>query len=178
MSRRSIEHGPGVLAPDDPVQADVRGRDAFEHAGYTITPAAKFSVQARILGTERYRVGRAADLSPVDFALGWGRMSDSAVIEQLSISQSNRFYWYRWSDEPPIPSEEIVSHSANMHLIPATPAVASRLLDARVGQRVKLDGLLVRVTARDGWHWNSSMTRDDSGDGACELVWVESVSLN
>ena len=30
-------------------------------------------------------------------------MSDEAVLDQLSISQSMRFYWYRYKMPPPIP---------------------------------------------------------------------------
>ena len=45
-------------------------------------------------------------------------MSDEAVIDQIEISQSGR--WYRWhSDALLIPKLEIQTHSANMHLIPA-----------------------------------------------------------
>jgi hypothetical protein len=43
---------------------------------------------------------------------------------------------------------------------------------------VALSGYLVRVTAADGWHWNSSMTRSDSGHGACELVWVTQLAVH
>ena len=63
--------------------------------------------------------GREADLSPVDVAFGWGRMSDPAVIERLTISQSNRWYHWRYEGEPSIPAPEIAVSSANMQLIPA-----------------------------------------------------------
>jgi hypothetical protein len=33
--------------------------------------------------------------------------------------------------------------------------------------------MLVEADGRDGWKWRSSLTRDDTGDGACELMWVE-----
>jgi len=47
----------------------------------------------------------------------------------------------------------------------------------RTGQIVALSGYLVRVQGPDGWHWNSSMTRSDSGNGACELVWVQDLAI-
>jgi hypothetical protein len=31
----------------------------------------------------------------------------------------------------------------------------------------------VRVEAADGWSWTSSLTRDDTGPGACEVMWVD-----
>jgi hypothetical protein len=177
LSSRPIEHADGTLAPKDPVQVDRSGLPSFSVGAYHIMPAAEFYLEARVLSTETYHMGREADLSPVDLALGWGRMSDSAVLNRLRISQGNRFYFYRWSDQPPIQPSEIVEHSANMHMIPASDDIKRRLGKVREGQIVALSGYLVRVEAADGWHWNSSMTRSDSGNGACELVWVNSLAV-
>jgi hypothetical protein len=46
----------------------------------------------------------------------------------------------------------------------------------RPGQRVRIDGWLVQVDANDGWHWRSSLSREDTGGGACEVVYVCSIS--
>lgn len=172
-----VTHGPGVRAPDAPLQGDADGKSPFVHDGFRLTPLARFALRARVLGVEPYRLGREAALSPVDLALGWGRMSDSAVLEKLEISQGRRFYFYRWSGEPPIPVGEIVSHSANMHLIPADDTIARALDAVRPGQIVEFQGLLVRADAADGWFWTSSLTRTDSGAGACELVWVQRLQV-
>jgi hypothetical protein len=45
----------------------------------------------------------------------------------------------------------------------------------RAGDQIRLRGYLVRVAASDGWQWRSSLTRDDTGAGACELVLLESL---
>jgi len=178
FSTRAVSHSDGIIAPDDPVQVDRSGLPSFSVDDYQITPAAEFSLEARVLSTEKYHTGREADLSPFDLALGWGPMSDSAVLDKLNISQGNRFYFYSWPDQPPIPQSEIAENSANMHMIPANEEIKKRLDKVRVGQVVQLSGYLVRVQAPGGWHWDSSMTRTDSGNGACELVWVENVSVH
>ena len=33
-------------------------------------------------------------------------------------------------------------------------------------------GSLVRIKAKDGWYWNTSLTRNDTGAHACEVIWV------
>ncbi|WP_166627906.1 hypothetical protein [Thiopseudomonas denitrificans] len=43
----------------------------------------------------------------------------------------------------------------------------------RPGQVIALEGYLVDAAAPDGWRWNTSLTRKDTGTGACELFWVE-----
>jgi len=173
---RPVTPPPGQIAPHDPLQVD-HIRQAFMSGAYQITPIADFAVEGRVLATERYRMGREADLSPVDFALGWGPMSDSAVLDQLQISQGGRFYFYRWQNPPPLNPAVMATHSANMHMIASSDTVRDQLVDVRPGQVVRLEGFLVRVAARDGWHWSSSTTRNDTGAGACELVWVKRVVL-
>lgn len=174
---RPIERSPGVLAPDAPRQEPLNGATpTFRKDRYEIKALAEFTLEARVLGREDYRFDTGADLAPVDLALGWGPMSDSAVLAQIAIHQRNRFYY--WSTATfPIPRRDIETHSANAHLIPASLAVADRLKSVRSGQIVHLSGYLVDVRRDDGWRWRSSLSREDTGAGACELIWVETVAL-
>jgi len=164
---------PQVAAGDAPLQSPVPGDLApIRLQAATLTPLAGFSVDARVLSREDYHTGREADLSPTDLALGWGRMRDDDVLSRLDISQSTRWYHYAWRGDPPLPPGDIVRSSANMHMIPATRAVADALHTVRRDDRVRLDGWLVEADAPDGWRWRSSLTREDSGAGACEVVYV------
>lgn len=173
--KRSVQLGPGVVASRAPQQELLNGATAFELNGYRLTPLASYDIEARLLSSEHYRMGREAELSPIDFGVGWGRMSDEAVLKKIDISQSNRFMHWR-VQEFPIPQREIEISAANMHLIPADSAVERQLDKMRVGQIVRLRGRLVRADASDGWHWVSSLSREDTGGGACELFYVEQAS--
>jgi len=144
----------------------------FRLQAATLQPLAGFSIDARVLSREDYSFGREAELSPTDLALGWQRMRDDAVLSRLDISQSSRWYQFRWSGEPPLPPHEIARSSANMHMIPSDQVTAQALRDVRAGDRVRIDGWLVEATTTDGWRWRSSLTRDDTGGGACEVVYV------
>jgi hypothetical protein len=172
---RPVRPPPGAIEIT-PQQARAAG-GAFRFKDHDIEPLADFAITARVLSRENYRFDRAAVLSPVDLGLGWGPMSDDEVLRRLTISQGGRWYFYRWSGEPPIPVHEIVRHSANMHLIPADDAVAATLARVRPGHVVELAGRLVEVRGSDGFRWRSSLTREDSGDGACEIVFVERLGL-
>ena len=175
-SDRPVVQPAGVLAPEDPHQLPPETAASWTFRNHQITPLARFELRARVLGVERYRFDRATELSPVDFALGWGALSDSRVLRDISIAQRDR--WYFWSAARlSVSPAEVASHSANMHLIPATAAVERRLLSARPGQLATLRGHLVRAEGADGWRWVSSLSRTDTGDGSCEVVWVESASI-
>src|SRR5690606_15233061 len=143
----------------------------------TLTPLAGLRIEARVLSRRDYASGREARFSPTDLALGWERMRDDAVLARLDITQSSRWYRYRWRDAPPLPPQEIVRSSANMHMIPSTPGVASALREVRRDDTVRIDGWLVQVDAPDGWRWRSSLSREDTGSGACELVYVCAVRV-
>jgi hypothetical protein len=99
-------------------------------------------------------------------------MSDQQILEKFEISQSGRFYFWR-VEHYPIPRQEIVANSANMHMVPASDEVHEVLGDVREGHVVHLRGYLVNIRGQDGWHWNTSLQRTDTGNGACELIWVE-----
>ena len=174
---RPLQPPTGVIAANDPVQNEVSNGARFSKNNYQLQTLAEFEIEARVLAKESYSTGRESDLSPLDLALGWGSMSDSAVLKQLSISQGNRFYFYQWENTPPRPPEEIAEHSANMHLIPSSAEIEKQMKAVRVGQVVKIIGKLVEVQASDGWRWRSSLTRKDTGNGACELIYVEGIRI-
>ncbi|MDE2156880.1 MAG: hypothetical protein KGJ32_13465 [Xanthomonadaceae bacterium] len=173
---RPLHPPPGVLAPDAPEQVDLAHGAQLQKGNVTLATRAHVDITARVLSRADYSRGADARLIPEDLALGWGRMSDSAVLAQIDITQSGRFYYWR-TKQYPIPRREIETSSANMHLIPADADVKRELEQIRQGQLVHLEGFLVDATRPDGWHWNTSMTRDDTGAGACELVYVERVDV-
>ena len=142
---------------------------------FQIKPLATLAIDARVLHRKIYRYDAGAPLAPVDLAVGWGPMSDEAVLARLDVSQASRFYYYEWQGQPPIPREEIVSHSSNLHLIPQNDEIASECKSLRAGELVHISGLLVEATGPDIGMLRSSLSRTDSGKGACEIVWVEEI---
>ena len=108
-------------------------------------------LQARVLSTESYWMDHGSEISPLDLAVGWGPMSDQAVLDEISMSQGQR--WYRFwprHQKMPITGDDITQHSANIHTIPATPEIKKQLRALREGDIVELDGSLVEVQWPDG----------------------------
>jgi len=172
---RPLHPPDGVLAPDEPRQGDLARAAVVHHGRWTLTPRATYDVTARVLSREDYRFDALADLVPEDLALGWGAMSDNRVLAAFDISQSARFYSWRPREALPIPRDDVVSHSANTHVIPADAVVRAELARLRVGQVVHLHGQLVDGVRDDGASVHTSLTRTDSGAGACEVMLVESL---
>jgi hypothetical protein len=175
FSGGAIERPPGQLASAVPKQTEPEVDDRISVGDFTLTPRARYEIEARVLSTERYRVDPGAALAPIDFAVGWGPMSDTSVIEHFRVTQGARFYTI-YPDERAIDIGTALRSSANMHLIPADNAVRATLMSVRPGNIVALRGILVAANRPDGFIWNTSLTRDDTGNGACELMYVRSAS--
>ncbi|MBN2790537.1 MAG: hypothetical protein JXR69_10145 [Candidatus Delongbacteria bacterium] len=171
-----VTYGHGQIAPDAPKQVLGSKKKFNFKDDYEILPLATFDITARVLSRKRYWTGRDSELAPVDLALGWGPMSDEKVLDQLKISQSNRWFYWRCK-KLPIPQQDILYNSANMHLIPADDQIESRIKDAKKGDLVKFKGYLVRVEGDKGWYWQGSLSRTDTGDGACEVVFVKEFEI-
>lgn len=144
---------------------------------HTVTPVARFSVEALVLSRTHYATGREARFSEIDLALGWGPMSDPAVLSELKIWQSGRWYFYRWQNPPPVAPFVIQSHSSNFHTVPANDEIGAQLRSVQRGDIVTLYGYLINIRGADGWNWKSSLSRTDTGNGACELLWVEQMNI-
>jgi hypothetical protein len=174
---RPVHPADGPLASNDPLQTDLERGVTTKQGRWTLRGRAHYEITARILGREEYRFDTLADLIPEDLALGWGPMSDNRVLESFEITQSARFYSWRPFNSMPIPREEVIEHSANTHVIAADEHVGSQLKRLRVGQVVHLTGVLVDGVRDDGTYINTSLTRRDSGAGACEVMLVEGVEV-
>lgn len=166
----------GIPAARDPVQSTGNLPAPFVHDAYTITPLAGYRITAVVLARERYRLDPGAKLSPVDLALGWGPMSVASIINELSFSQSGRWYEYGYRNEPPLDPGAIATHSANTHCLPATADIAGKLLAIKRHELVTLEGYLVEVAGADGYKWRSSLARDDTRGGSCEVFWITGVA--
>ena len=172
---RPVHPADGPIAPDDPRQTDVETAPVTTLGRWRLTPQARYDITARILGREDYHFDGLSDLIPEDLALGWGPMSDNRVLQAFEITQGARFYSWTAKRMPPIPRQAVIEHSANTHVIPADAVVARQLKRLRVGQVVHLNGYLVNGVRDDGAYITTSLTRSDTGPGACEVMLVEEV---
>jgi hypothetical protein len=171
-----VELGPGVKVTDAPEQRKIIKGDRFDFKGYQITPLADFIIKAKVLSKKNYSLGSESDLAPTDLALGWKNMSDEAVLNKIVITQSGRWYYWR-ANSLPIPRSQIISQSANMHLIPEDDYIESAIKQVKQGQIVEITGYLVRVSSKEGLRWQSSLSRDDSGAGGCEIIFVKRFNI-
>jgi hypothetical protein len=172
---RPLHTPDGVLAEGEPQQTNVANGEIVHVGRWTLTVRATYRLTARVLGREPYHFDSLSDLVPEDLALGWGPMSDSRVLKTLEISQGNRFYYWRPTTATTIARDSIIANSANTHVIPQNSSIAHQLERLRPGEVVTLSGELVDGVRNDGRWIKTSLVRNDTGAGACEVMLVTEV---
>ena len=168
----------------DPVQTAVTGTTiTWQRKNYQweLTPRAHYQVIGRVLSRQTYNRDWQSEISPVDLAIGWGELNDTRVDSYVDWSQSGRWYYYRWAKNSPYDETYLRTHSSNIHIVPATDSLETILLKIRKDDRIMLEGQLVDVEATNAkkrWQNQTSLTRADSGNGACEIFLVERLVWN
>jgi hypothetical protein len=165
-----------VQEPATPADAQRLARSIYDNAVFQ--PKARYRVAARVLSTERYYWGWGAELAPLDLALGWGAISDPAVDTMIDWYQGSRWYFWKWNGTPSLSNGDIAPQSANVHVVPASLNLKRALLALDAGDIVQLKGLLVNIQGPDGESWKSSLTREDTGGGSCELLYTTELIAN
>lgn len=174
-----------VDARSDPAQTAGASMPAWtlRRGGFTltVTPKADYTVRGIVVSTRRYLHDRNSFLSPCDVALAWGGLAEDDLWRRISWDQSGRWYWWTYDEDFPYDNSMIARHSANTHIIPATPNLRRAVLGLDAGDRAALSGQLVFVDASDGdttWWWHTSLSREDTGEGSCEVLFLRSLEVD
>jgi len=171
--------GPDEL--DDPVQSTLSQSEQVIHQGrkgpVTLEKLASYQITAAVKSRKDYATDYPAQVSPLDLALAWGELNKPEVNDHVQYSQSGRWYYFRYDANASVDQAYIYQHSANVHLIPESKRIERQLKRIRTNDLVQLEGYLVRVQFETG-SWTSSLSRQDTGDGSCEILYVTSVRID
>jgi len=169
--------GPAVI--DEPVQIMLSQPETIRHEGtdgsVPIVLLASYEVTAAVKNVHRYTSDYSSQVSPIDLVLAWGSLNQPAIDSRIRYRQSNRWYYFQYDPECPVDGAYIQAHSANVHLIPADENIRRQLNGLRRNDTVRITGYLAAVQFASG-EWRSSLSRQDSGDGACEIIYVTAVN--
>ena len=142
------------------------------------TPIADYTIAGRVVSKSHYYVNWESKLAPVDLAIAWGDLLNEKYTS-VEFSHGNRFYNYRVGADLVGEIPFIGRHSANEHLIPADPYIKKVLKSIKVNEVIEISGFLVNVKTLDQkqYRLNTSVRRDDTGGGACEVIFVTEVKI-
>ena len=180
--RRSIAGIP------DPIQTPAEGSAFISSFGFDvhITYDYAYDIEGLVVHTRRYFgfMSMADAISPMDVGLAWGRIAE--YNERMDFNWDHGERYLKFEPESAAALEMIgdegyiLSHFSNNHLIPADFSVSHKIKMIRRGDHIRLKGYLVSVYgSRWGkeFAWDSSTSRSDKGNGACEVIYVTDVEF-
>jgi hypothetical protein len=147
----------------------------------SLTPVAGYRVSGVMVGKKAYDSGWESQISPLDLAIVWGKLVEPAYDKYIEYWQNNRWYFFRYKEASPFDHSYVVTHSGNHHAIPANYNVRKALESVRKNDKVTLEGYLVNVKGTyrgKAVFWNTSLSRNDTGNGSCELLYVFKVRID
>ncbi|MCK6389789.1 MAG: hypothetical protein L6Q40_02020 [Azonexus sp.] len=117
-------------------------------------------------------------LNVTDLCVVWGENLRNGVYQRLSYHSGQFTCFVRWEDAETGALFRMDALSNN-HLLTVNPALAKKIRSVRIGDQIRFRGYLAEYSHNHGFAFKrgTSTTRDDSGNGACETVYVESFDI-
>lgn len=175
-----------------PIQEELKDDQLikFSREGYQfeLTPKFEYDLSAMLVHSFSYDTWYSQDNKnisiPIDLCMIWGDNIKNGIHSDWSssFSQDQRFCWWRGRGVP-------ISNNAisNNHIVLKDDKMLKQLEGLGVGDQVRLVGKLVdmKVTPLEtgaGYadyptSYVTSVTRDDAGAGACEIIYLEKLEI-
>jgi len=115
-------------------------------------------------------------LNVADLCVVWGESADPSILKHFSFSNGQFTCNFQTrSDEAwqAFNPEQL----SNNHVLAVDESVRKTLAEATIGDQIVLRGYLADYTNPKGFLRKTSTTRTDTGNGACETIWVEQASI-
>lgn len=159
----------------------------FNKKLYTVYPKARYRIEGLIVSQHRsdslfdLAHSRSGDfLNSRDVCTVWGTMLAAGIYRDVSFWSGDWTCNYQYSNfetAAVFRADEV----SNTHLLATDAAVRQQLASLETGDEYRMSGRLVDYEiyngGRNGGRRNSSIVRNDTGNGACEVLLVDSVEI-
>jgi len=170
----------------EPEQKLIKGRHFEMNYGdrvYRINPLAEYEISGLVVThnnissiTDAYHTSKSVDLK--DLCLVWGDNLSPSLLKNVTFWSEPWTCFFLFHDNDTA-AEFSPNQISNNHLIGANQQVRNIIKQVHVGDQVTLRGSLVEYSDIESSEQirRSSLTREDTGNGACEVVYVEQISI-
>lgn len=143
---------------------------------WTFTPLFKYDITAFVFGTSHKFTSEFKD-TLTDIGLLWGDNASKEYYKNVKLRVMMDHYEVSWRY-----GENFDLYSAaNTHIATCDSNTFKKIRSIKTGDQVRIKGWLVnaKISKKPGetdpakiLTWNSSITRNDTGEGSCELMYV------
>ena len=114
---------------------------------------------------------RNDDLNLMDVGLLWGSNLNPEIYQNITF-RNNGVWLHADAKDRKVWNRLDQNRLSNSHLICTDPALSKRLKALHPGAIISIEGCLADYSGR-----HSSTVRTDRGDGACEVIWVDQLTI-
>ena len=117
-------------------------------------------------------------LNVADLCVVWGNNVRSGAYRDIEFSSGQFVCNFQTSSNEAYAAFDQAAISNN-HLLSAESSIARKIRDVRVGDQIRFSGYLAEYSHNHGFPFKrgTSTVRTDSGNGACETVYVEDFEI-
>jgi hypothetical protein len=112
-----------------------------------------------------------------DLCVIWGKNVETGVYRNMKFSNDSWTCWASWQT-PETGALFKMDALSNNHLLTDNDIVKNALMSAEPGDHIRLKGVLSEYTNKAaGFHRGTSTVRDDTGNGACETIYLKEFEI-
>lgn len=115
-------------------------------------------------------------LNVKDLCVIWGDNVRNDAYQRMQFDSTTWTCSYYWPDQETGRRFNKESLSNN-HLLAADPDLTRRLMAVQTGDQIYLRGYLAEYSHDGGFRRGTSTTREDTGNGACETIFLEALEV-
>ena len=174
----SIDYVAGVEQEPRQTRTSRRPFDvSWDGESYRVNPQYDYDITGMIVSFRHHdnnsRMHRLADdhLNMLDVCVVWGNNTKTAQLDKLDFWNGIFTCNVQTRDQQAWESFDM-NQLSNNHLISNDEFVRDRVRDIKVGDQIRVQGMLASYESPGGLR-GTSVTRTDTGDGACETIYVE-----
>ena len=176
---RNIQYRPEVLKePSQKTTAKTAFTATYEGVEYRVEPEFEYDLYGMIVsyrhhdGNSRMHMMSNDHLNMLDVCVIWGDNTNNPLLHKIkfwngiftcNVKTKNQEAWDQFD----------MYQLSNNHLISDDELTRKRVTDIRIGDQIRVRGYLASYSSDNGGRRGTSTTRLDTGDGACETLFVE-----
>jgi hypothetical protein len=174
----SIDYVAAVANEPSQTKTQRRPFDAtWDDAGYKVEPKYDYDLVGMIVSFRHHdnnsRMHRLADdhLNMLDVCVVWGNNTDGAQLDKLDFWSGIFTCNVKTGDQQAWDSFDM-NQLSNNHLISDDEHIRKQVRKIKIGDQIRIRGVLASYDSPGGTR-GTSTTRTDTGDGACETIYVD-----
>tara|TARA_R110002049_G_scaffold30729_8_gene105063 strand:+ start:1083 stop:1811 length:729 start_codon:yes stop_codon:yes gene_type:complete len=155
---------------------------SFKGVDYAITPQYDYELYGLVVSFRHHdgnsRMHRQSNdhLNMLDVCVLWGDTAASPLLNEITFWNGIFTCNVQTRDQAAWDAFDIYELSNN-HLISDDPRLREKLRDIRIGDQIRVRGYLASYASANGGTRGTSTTRLDTGDGACETIYVQEFDI-